>query len=102
MPAGVDEATWNRAKGQAEKQGKGKNWAYVMSIYKRMNGSGGMEKKSCLLLESIRGQAKLAFRRPRLPLKVPQTQFSKRIRPIAQGVSDKIIEIRNSIKAGPA
>lgn len=46
MPAGVDEATWNRAKAQAEKQGKGENWPYVMSIYKKMSGekTAGLKK----------------------------------------------------------
>lgn len=52
MPAGVDEATWNRAKSQAEKQGKGKNWAYVMSIYQSMSGEkmAGLKKLAYLVV----------------------------------------------------
>lgn len=50
MPAGVDEATWNRAKAQAEKQGKGKNWPYVMNIYQSMSG-----EKSAALEEKMPG-----------------------------------------------
>lgn len=36
MPAGVDEATWKRAKKQAAKQGRGDNYAYIQSIYQKM------------------------------------------------------------------
>lgn len=34
-----DEKYWNRAKEKAEEAGHKDNWAYVVSIYKRMRGS---------------------------------------------------------------
>lgn len=46
MPANVvhspeQERLWNKAKARAEKQGRAKDWQYVMGIFKRM---GGLEK----------------------------------------------------------
>jgi hypothetical protein len=43
MPVSVvktkeDEKAWKKAKKQAEKQGQGDNYAYIMSIYKNMTG----------------------------------------------------------------
>ena len=42
MPAFIhtqkDEARWERAKEKAEEAGFKENWAYITSIYKRMNG----------------------------------------------------------------
>lgn len=43
MPVGVvktpkDEELWQKAKEIAEKEGQGKNWAYIMGIYERMKG----------------------------------------------------------------
>lgn len=34
-----DEKNWEAAKAEASKQGQEKNWAYVMSIYKKMSGN---------------------------------------------------------------
>lgn len=48
MPKGVDEAVWARAKAQAEKQGQGENWAYVMSIYSKMSGDSSSKKTAML------------------------------------------------------
>jgi hypothetical protein len=43
MPVGVvknsrDEHLWNKAKSVAEKQGRAKDWAYIMGIYQKMSG----------------------------------------------------------------
>jgi hypothetical protein len=43
-----DEAKWSRAKAQAEKQGKGENYAYIMSIYKNMGPSHDFEEKKAM------------------------------------------------------
>lgn len=52
MPAGVvetkkDEEAWKMAKKQAKKQGQEDNYAYIMSIYKKMTGyeAGDIEKE---------------------------------------------------------
>ena len=41
MPHGVNEKEWNQAKSLAAKEGKPKNWAYVMSIYKKLTKKAG-------------------------------------------------------------
>lgn len=43
----VDEAKWSEAKALAEKEGHGKDYAYIMGIYKKMTGL----KKSLVLLK---------------------------------------------------
>lgn len=50
MPTNVvkskaDEKKWEEAKAQARKQGKGSNYAYIMSIYKSMKGEDKEEAK---------------------------------------------------------
>lgn len=52
MPVNVvktprDERLWDKAKQQAAKQGRDKDWAYIMGIYQKMTG-GGEAKKSLL------------------------------------------------------
>jgi len=44
MPKGVDEKKWSKAKKLAKKSGKGKNYAYIMGIYKKMKGGKFNEK----------------------------------------------------------
>lgn len=49
MPVGVvktakDEGHWNKAKKLAAKQGRAKDWAYIMGIYQKMSGDSAPEK----------------------------------------------------------
>jgi len=51
MPVGVvknakDEGHWNKAKALAAKQGRAKDWAYIMGIYQKMSGDSAPEKMS--------------------------------------------------------
>lgn len=51
MPANAvktkrDERLWGEAKSQAAKQGKKKDWAYVMGTYQRMKGRKGGKKEA--------------------------------------------------------
>jgi hypothetical protein len=53
MPVGVvkspeDERHWNKAKTLAAKQGRAKDWAYIMGIYQKMNGKSMDAAEKCL------------------------------------------------------
>lgn len=53
MPANVvktaeDERLWNKAKAQAEKQGRAGDYAYIMGIFKRMAGRKSEEPAECV------------------------------------------------------
>lgn len=47
-----DEKTWEEAKSEAKKQGKGDNYAYIMSIYNSMTGES--DKEASLSLAMLR------------------------------------------------
>jgi len=73
MPANVvktkrDERLWNEAKAQAAKEGKPKNWRYIMGIYEKMHG-----KKA----EAASAEGKLEN------LKLKSAKMNKRIKGIA-------------------
>jgi hypothetical protein len=57
MPVGVvktsrDEHLWAKAKAQAEKEGRAKDWPYVMGIFQKMSGK-SMSKSQVAVLEAL-------------------------------------------------